>query len=546
MAELTYMCGFGESPSLTFYIEATNLSFDYAAQTKTVRIRVIAQSEADQIVTLSASGACGLSVFGTRYSLPSSIKFAKGKNVFLNKTISEVSDITYPSAAIAELVLTYNSDVYGDLIGQSKTTFTFPRMYYTPELKTDKTRYALGSSIILSGDMLSEGYTFSVSVSPVGGDPLLFVTVGSDNVSVPTYHEWIADHANNSEFDAVVRIEGGMPNVQEIPVTLYLLPTDGAPEATVQADYVSSSPIADALPYGVKNRSSLTVKVTDIVCKYGASLESCLITYNGVDYSATEFNTGILTDTAERVCTVFIKDSRGLGITYYVTTDVREYAPPEFSAEVYRSDENGNASTLGGSVALLPTLTKSFPLDGNNTYRFLFSMHEASGKAVISETEIANGVRFIADNVIDPYVSYEVTVRCEDSIGSVTECKYLLEATRVEFNIAKNRIGIGKYAEKEYLLDSAWSIKSGGDIIFTDYDEREVSLADIFSGGYTPVMWKSYSASSEAELSAALTAENDGLFIAVINVTLDGLSLSKGDHTVLKYRLGSTEGYKEL
>lgn len=547
MAERTYICSYGVDPSIDFYIEAEYISKNYSAKTKDVQVRITAESGYDGIATLSANGSCGVGCFGKSYSLPSSIKFAKGINLLTSFTVYGVSDELYTSAAIAELTLSYTSDAYGTLSGQSKVTFSLPKMHYSPSLRLKSTRVALGSPIVFYGETLADGISFEVGIGLKGEPPLALGTVSGEGGELPTLCEWIERHGNATEFEAVITVYGGeLPSGQEIDVTLYLDGKDGAPTFTVETDYVSESEVAAALPYGVKNRSSLLIRVKDIECKYGATLADYYIVYNGRKYRILELDTGILTDTAPISYPITVKDSRGFESTFTVVSDVREYAPPEFTASVYRSDGYGYAVNDGTSVSVKALLTKSFPFDGSNAYRFSFFVTNADQSTVIDETEIAEGSIYVADEYLDPYDTYTVTVICTDSIGSVTECKYLLEAIRVELNIAKNRIGIGKYADTERLLDCAWGIRSESDISFTDRSGREVSLSECLSGSDGMLTYKCYEVATAEALTEALTAERDGVFLSLIHVGVSGLAIGQGVHAVLKYLVNGHSGYVQL
>lgn len=546
MDEMTYLCRSGNEIGVNFYIEATAVSRDYTNRTKSLRVRLYADSEAEGIVSFSLVSASSLTVFGRTFALPSSVKVAKGLNVFFNKTVEGVSDDTYPSNAICELTLGYSSNVYGSVLAQVKAAFPVPRNYYSPALALSGERFALGEPLTFSGSMLDEGYAFSVSVCRSDGFVMIETSVDEASRSIPTYCEWIVEQGNATDMSVIIRIEGEMPGIQEIPVTFYLTEEEGAPYFEVETGYASDNPAVNGLSFGVKNRSFFVINVKNIRCKYGASLVKYGIVVGGVFYPITEYRSEILTDTEPKCFTVTVGDSRGLVRTVKVQTDVREYAPPEFYADVYRSDALGDPASSGSSLSVVPMLTKSFPFDGVNDYSFSLSVYELDGSLVIGKTEVAEGVRYIAVNKLDPYVGYEIHVCCEDAFGGKTERKYLLEALRVEFNIAKNRIGVGKYAERERLLDCAWDIKSEGDVIFTASDGREISLSALFSGADGAVSWKHYNVISSDDLDNAVNMGEDGVEIALVSVLNDGLSYGRGFYAFVKYRIGQSSGCFKL
>ena len=149
---------------------------------------------------------------------------------------------------------------------------------------------------------------------------------------------------------------------------------------------------------------------------------------------------------------------------------------------------------------------------------------------------------------LSPTSSYDVYFTCEDSLGQVSEIKVTLDCERIELNIAKNKIGIGKYAEKEYLLDCAWDIRSGGDVFFTDSVGNELSLREALSGGSVSdtVKFKVVSISSKTGLNSALAQESEGVRIVVAYIASSGLGYGVGWHVFLTYKNSLTSGSMEL
>ena len=144
--------------------------------------------------------------------------------------------------------------------------------------------------------------------------------------------------------------------------------------------------------------------------------------------------------------------------------------------------------------------------------------------------------------------AYEFTVICSDSFGGVASRTYLLECERVELNIAKNRVGVGKYASEDHLFDCAWRIRSGGDIELTNESGELVSLRQAlasFSGGAVS-LGDICDVTTEAQLSAALTPKADGVGISIVFVSAPSLSLSAGGYVILTYKNEYVSGYKVL
>jgi hypothetical protein len=110
----------------------------------------------------------------------------------------------------------------------------------------------------------------------------------------------------------------------------------------------------------------------------------------------------------------------------------------------------------------------------------LLTVKKAVNGEEVFFTALENGGSATYADILLNGTTYEAVVVCKDSFGGVTERVYPVECERVELNIAKNKIGIGKYAEIDDLIDCAWPIRVDGDITFTDEQGNEISLRAIY------------------------------------------------------------------
>ena len=179
---------------------------------------------------------------------------------------------------------------------------------------------------------------------------------------------------------------------------------------------------------------------------------------------------------------------------------------------------------------------------------FVYELRRAGNDLLIDRQDFAKGSINIVDLALDISSAYEFTVICNDSFGGSASRTYLLECERVELNIAKNRIGVGKYASEDQLLDCAWRIRCGGDIEFTSESGMLVSLREAlrsYSGGECS-LGGIYDVTTEAQLSSVLSPKADGVGISIVFVSAPSLSLGVGGYVILTYKNEYVSGYKVI
>ena len=89
-------------------------------------------------------------------------------------------------------------------------------------------------------------------------------------------------------------------------------------------------------------------------------------------------------------------------------------------------------------------------------------------------------------------------------------------------------------------------IKSGGDITFTLPDGQEVSLSEMFEGGYLVIKSRAEKITDQARLSELLSPEKDGITVLIADVESAGLSLPEGRHLMLIAKAFDTVTVKEI
>ena len=548
MSVRTLICEFGSESKLAFYFEAEASAFNYTLGTRDITFRIVAMSEHDGQVSLMGSGVGQLSVFGKTYLLPSSISLLRGEASVLSTTVRGISGSDYVSAALVELTLKYSSDVYGSCSGVFSTSVALPKMYYRPEISVTGERIALGGMIRFTGAMLSEGYYITAEVCRDSGEILMIANIDDYRSELEAAPEWITPYPENRKFSGYIRIRASfngvaLPEALEISREFYLPIDVGVPSVSIAESFVSENELIASLGVGVRNRSSLNVVLSNATAYCGARITERRIIYNGLTYTAGYLATDVLTEVGKHSYTVRVIDSRGSVYTEVRSFEVWDYGPPVFSAAVTRVDSVGAESKGGKCISVTATVDTQYSFGGVNEYKLYYSYARPGMPPLCDKTEFVRNGQCLIDLGLEPTLVYEVTIYCEDTFGSSSECKYMLDCERVELNIAKNKIGIGKYATEEYLLDCAWGIRSGGDLIFTDELGNEVSARETLGGG--AVFGISY-VMLEEHLSQLLSPQTNGIRIELVNVAAPNLSYSSGWHVFLTYKNDVGSGYFEL
>ena len=551
MIRRSFICEVGEAATVRFYIETESLAFDYDARMRSVRIALIAESDTAGVLTVGDTSQ--LSVFGRYFALPSRLSITIGEKTVISHTLFGVDGEEYQSSAPLALTLGYTSAQFGEISGSYSVSAELAKMYLRPEVGVSVERIELGKDIALTGEMLSdEAYALTVFAVLPSGERLSVKDISASSPFIPTRESWISSFPSKTEFDLTLLVEGSclgkaLPEATELKVSCYLGEGAGLPTATVTERFPSDNEAIAALGFAVRNRSRLSVAVTDIVGCYGAQVTECRILFGGDYYYSESLESGILTEAGSYGYAVRLTDSRGRVAVINRGFTVADYGAPYFKATVQRVDGAGEESKGGAYLRLSAGSVKEYALGGVNSYRFYYKYKE-SGAQLDSEEREFDPLGEVIDLGLEPTVPYTVTVICRDAFDSTVFCVYQLDCLRVELNIAKNKIGVGKIAETDYLLDCAWDIRTAGDVTFTDGSGNPISMRDVISGGSAQdtVRFEISNVRTQSVLDALLTPTENGVRLVIMFVVSHYLSVSYGWHFFITYKNDQASGYTEL
>lgn len=216
---------------------------------------------------------------------------------------------------------------------------------------------------------------------------------------------------------------------------------------------------------GVKGKTKLGYTVS-AEGQYGASIESCTVSFAGATGSGLSGETGATAQVGTFRPKVTVTDSRGKSTTMEGSElTVYDYSAPSFiSSNAYRADENGNALSNGTYVAV--TAAASFsPVGGYNSTTL-----KMRSRAVESAWGAYSELNAQQINVLPGFsksLSYEVEVVAVDTVGGSKSVTYAIPPEDVAFNIKDGGKGaaFGKYATEDNVLDVDWNLRVMGKLL---------------------------------------------------------------------------------
>ncbi len=539
-----------DGKEVSLYFEVETLRFDYQNDRRDFGLRFYAVTNVDNAF-IESNGSSYITFAARDYYLPNTFTLKKDvENVLGQWQVTGLSNENYPLNSVIRLYTLYFSDQLPMHTRVITNAAFLGKMYYSPEITVTPDRTAFGGEITFSGLMLSQGYNITAKVMR-DGQTLASQQIDDVNNSLICDYQWLSAYPESREITLDIVFEADyrgnpLPETSTVQKTFYLENGDGLPGADISAVFPSENEIISGMQIAVKNKTGAVIRADNAFAMYGATVTGCKITFDGETSDGFVYEKSVLTESGVKNYTVKITDSRGSVYTYSGSVTVYDYAPPDFTATVKRTDTAGNESRRGSCVYIQASLIERFDFGGKNTYRFYYSFCKSGQSVPQDKTEINPETPLILEVLSDISSPYDVYLYCEDSVGGGVSKKFVLECDRVELNIAAGKIGVGKFAGEEKLLDCAWPIKSGGDITFTLPDGQEVSLSEMFEGGYLVIKSRAEKITDQARLSELLSPEKDGITVLIADVESAGLSLPEGRHLMLIAKAFDTVTVKEI
>lgn len=249
------------------------------------------------------------------------------------------------------------------------------------------------------------------------------------------------------------------------------------------------------------SRALVTFDGSKLSAQYGASISAVVAVIDGVNYNTAPYISAVLAKAGEHSIRCIATDSRGQQSERVLIIRVESYAPPTLTGvSLIRCDANGAANDAG--VYLYAAATVNYSLVGGENFVYLSVQYGPTGSSTVTTQTLESGVgKVIGSGLIRIDRSYTATITATDGLGRTATYTAVISTAYATFNAKPGGRGFafGKYAEKNDLLDSAWSIHSDEDIAA----EGAGSFGgDVTAGGKVSGASGSFSSTDAGDLTA--------------------------------------------
>ncbi len=291
----------------------------------------------------------------------------------------------------------------------------------------------------------------------------------------------------------------------------------------------------------IQNKSTLTVKMHNIIAKYGASVISGYIIVGNIKKYGTEAEFDLPVSGTINILT-HVEDSRGFIKEEKMIFDVAPYSLPTINCNaLLRCDSLGGISENGTSayIDFTPTFSSVWGLN----YCRCYVKYKDSNKSEFSEPILMTESPFIIDGNFQTNASYDFLIYITDAVETTPfEISRTLPSGYIPFNIRKGGKGaaFGCYSENENELTVGYNLNVKGQIVSENLSNTASSGAGFY---INKIDIKSYSCLALTLIKAellALNSINNGIWVELLklnNITLavnTPLNIVTGDYNVDK------------
>lgn len=234
----------------------------------------------------------------------------------------------------------------------------------------------------------------------------------------------------------------------------------------------ANNTIKNAIGLYVQKHSRLNIGFSGASAKYGATIKSYKIEFDGKTYNSSSATTGVINGSGNLTIKGTITDSRGRTATKTVTINVLAYSPPKITTlTVFRCDSNGNKDPKGEYISVRRAGTGT-SLNGRNQLTIVIKTKpRASSTWTTKDTTTTTSGSFDATKVFGGYntmTTYDVRVEVTDKLTKTpVALNKAVPTEQVAMSWGKTGIGVGKIWERG-ALDVGGTIYGDGDVIVND------------------------------------------------------------------------------
>lgn len=238
--------------------------------------------------------------------------------------------------------------------------------------------------------------------------------------------------------------------------TLQAVESDVAPTINSCVASDAETDVKNSIGAYVQTKSKLKT-VTSATPKYGATIKSYVLTFEGMTYDGATATSDYIKGSGTVAYTVTVTDSRGFTKTYSGNISVLAYTPPtitEFAA--FRCNDSGTAIDDGVKL----NVTRNWqitPLNNKNANSWALKYRKQGATTWVSLTSgtgYSVTTNYITTGVFDVDYPYELQVTVADKWNSASLIIEIPTAfTLVDYHSSGKGIAFGKVAETTNLFD---------------------------------------------------------------------------------------------
>ncbi len=388
-----------------------------------------------------------------------------------NKTASSTFTISGLSASQTSITgiqfRATSSDRSGTLTATSCSSVSIATYFLasTPSASNVTT----GSSVTIYTNRNSSSLTHTVSLSVGGTKRVEWTGVGASKAyTIPRSWASYITNAASATCTITCTTYNGSSQIGSAKTSTFTITVNSADIPTISGVSVipqNTNAVVNGWGVYLQGYSKAKVQVTGASGVYGSSIKSYKVVYNGSTSTTHPYTTPVFDSAGTKSATVYAIDSRGRSSSgYTVNWSVVSYAKPTLSGvSTYRSLSDGTKDDSGTYIAVKGAASCS-DCSKNNSVSLRCRYKTKTGSYGEYIDIVANTLSVIGDGNVLVTTSYIVEVSAIDSLGSVATIQLGIPTKKVALNFMDEvkGAGIGKYAEKENVLQVGFSTEIEG------------------------------------------------------------------------------------
>ncbi|MCI8348673.1 MAG: hypothetical protein HFE74_04445 [Firmicutes bacterium] len=326
-----------------------------------------------------------------------------------------------------------------------------------------------GSSVTIYTNRNSSSLTHTVSLSVGGTKRVEWTGVGASKAyTIPRSWASYITNAANATCTITCTTYNGSSQIGSAKTSTFTITVNSADIPTISGVSVvpqNTNSVVNGWGIYLQGYSKAKIQVTGASGVYGSSIKSYKVVYNGSTSTTHPYTTPVFDSAGTKSATVYAIDSRGRSSSgYTINWGVVSYAKPTLSSvSTYRSLSDGTKDDSGTYIAVKGAASCS-DCSKNNSVSLRCRYKTKTGSYGEYIDIVANTLSVIGDGNVLVTTSYIVEVSAIDSLGSVATIQLSIPTKKVALNFMDEvkGAGIGKYAEKENVLQVGFSTEIEG------------------------------------------------------------------------------------